>query len=92
MSYSFSVRGSSVRDVLAKALEELNKVVDGNPEHHHVRGPTLSAVEAFAGLLPVNPDNPQDISVVVNGSVTGDPTTFSAVSVGVSASLVAPGS
>ena len=68
MSYSFSVRGATIAQVMEKVTAELDKVVVAQPIHSADRAQAQSSVEAFLSVLPTNIDN-REFYVSVSGSV-----------------------
>ena len=68
MSYSFSARGATEPEVMAKVEAELDKVVASQPIHGVDRMQARASVEAFLSILPTATDK-QDIYVSVSGSV-----------------------
>mgnify|MGYP000169626289 CR=1 FL=1 len=66
MSYSFSVRGASVGEVLAKCEEQFALVEKQQPIHAVDRAQAMAAVRAFVGVLP---PSGREISVSVHGYV-----------------------
>lgn len=94
MSYSFSVRGATVAEVVAAAKAQLDQVAEAQQVHAHDVAAALATAEAVANLLPV--DETQDVLLSVNGWLqwegaadTGVQPKFVGASVGASASLVA---
>ena len=94
MSYSFSARGATKADVIAKVSAELDKVVVSQPIHAADRAQAQAAVEAFVAVIPENADG-KDFYVSVSGSVgwSGNlgaaDCTITSASVNVGASLIA---
>ena len=68
MSYSFSTRGATREVVMARVMEEMNKVVVGQPIHAADSAQAVAATEAFLGVVR-DADEKQDYQVSVNGSV-----------------------
>ena len=88
MSYSFNVKGATKLGAAQKAVEEMNKVVSGQPIHAKDKEAVLATVENVLDVLQDDPE--RDVSLSVNGYVSwteGDQITQ--VSVQVAASLVA---
>jgi len=94
MSYSFSVRGTTEREVMKKVDAELDKVEASQPIHAADRMQARTAVMAFVNIVP-EPNDKQDFYVSVSGSVgwsgnLGSPgCAIISAGVSVSASLVA---
>lgn len=93
MSYSFSVRGSTKSDVLAKVAAALDDVVARQPSHSADRQKAQASVEAFLEILPDGADG-KDLRVTVSGSLGWTGTTeadrvLTGASINVSASLFA---
>jgi len=93
MSYSFGVRAKTKTEAKQLVEIELDKVAAAQACHVRDKAQALAVASAFIDLLA--DDDTQDVTVSMNGSLTGqwsgsDVTVISGASVSVSAYLAAP--
>lgn len=92
MSYSFGFKAASKAEAKQKVAEELDKVVALQSVHAKDRDQAEATANAFIDVL--DDDDSKDVSVSMNGSLSGnwfgnDLTSFTGANVSVSACLVA---
>ena len=91
MSYSFGFRAATKAEAKQKVAAELDKVVTQQSVHAKDRDQAQAAANAFIDVL--DDDDSKDVSVSMNGSLSGnwsgnDLTSFTGANLSISASLV----
>lgn len=91
MSYSFAITGTSKADAAAKVAAEFDQVVANQPNHAADKDGAVAAANAFINLLR-EPADGEQVTVTMYGSLSwthldGQPATFNAGNVSVSASI-----